>query len=63
MSVRFFEGLRKLNEKGGFMERIKKKNREATMRMPRFYFFFTGAFFSSFLTGFFATIITSGFNI
>jgi hypothetical protein len=38
----------------------KEKNREVNVPMPRFYFFFAGAFF---LTGFFATKITSGFNI
>jgi hypothetical protein len=35
--------------------RIKKeKNREVTMPLPRVYFFFAGAFFTSFLTGFLA---------
>jgi hypothetical protein len=33
----------------------KEKNREVNVPMPRFYFFFAGAFFTSFLTGFFAT--------
>jgi hypothetical protein len=36
----------------------KKKNREVNVAMPRFYFFFTGAFF--FLTGFLDTTITLG---
>jgi len=30
------------------------------MPLPRVYFFFAGAFFSSFLTGFFATCINLG---
>ena len=41
----------------------KEKNREVTMPLPRVYFFFAGAFFASFLTGFFAIKMTSGFNI
>ena len=41
----------------------KEKNREVTMPLPRGYFFFAGAFFASFLTGFFAIKMTSGFNI
>jgi hypothetical protein len=40
-----------------------KKKREVNVPMPRVYFFFAGAFFSSFLTGFLATEITSGFNV
>jgi len=31
--------------------------------IPRVYFFLAGAFFTSFLTGFFAIKITSEFNI
>jgi hypothetical protein len=41
----------------------KEKNREVTMPLPRVYFFFAGAFFASFLAGFFAIKMTSGFNI
>jgi hypothetical protein len=33
----------------------KEKNREVNVPMPRAYFFFAGAFFASFLTGFLAT--------
>jgi hypothetical protein len=41
-----------------------KKNREVNVPKPRFYFFFAGAFFSSFFgSGFLATNITSGFYI
>jgi hypothetical protein len=47
-----------------FQSKVKKeKNREVTMPLPRVYFFFAGAFFSSFLTGFLATKLTSGFNL
>jgi hypothetical protein len=42
---------------------LEKKKREMNALTPRFYFFFAGAFFSSFLTGFFAIQITSGFNV
>jgi hypothetical protein len=42
---------------------LEKKKREMNVLTPRFYFFFAGAFFSSFLTGFFAIQITSGFNV
>jgi hypothetical protein len=42
----------------------KEKNREVNVLMPRVYFFFAGAFFSSFFgSGFLATNITSGFYI
>jgi len=34
--------------------KMRKKNREVTMPLPRGYFFFAGAFFASFLTGFLA---------
>jgi hypothetical protein len=33
------------------------------MPLPRVYFFFAGAFFSSFFAGFLAIVITSGFNV
>jgi len=32
------------------------------MPMPRFYFFFTGAFLTAFLAGFFATVILLGIS-
>jgi hypothetical protein len=41
----------------------KEKNSEVNIPIPRVYFFLAGAFFSSFLTGFFATELTSGFNV
>ena len=44
--------------------RKKEKNREVNVPIPRVYFFFAGAFFSSFFgSGFLATNITSGFYI
>jgi len=43
--------------------RKKEKNREVNVPIPKFYFFFAGAFFSSFLTGFLATTLTSGYYI
>jgi hypothetical protein len=42
---------------------LEKKKREVKVLMPRFYFFFAGAFFTSFLAGFFAIKTTSGFNV
>ena len=47
-------GFRKLGYKDHFLEEKKEKNREVTMPLPRVYFFFAGAFFTSFLTGFLA---------
>jgi hypothetical protein len=41
---------------------IKRKKIEVIVPKPRVYFFFAG-FFSSFLTGFLATKIASGFNV
>jgi hypothetical protein len=44
--------------------RKKEKNREVNVPIPRVYFFFAGAFFSSFFgSGFLATTLTSGFYI
>jgi len=43
--------------------RKKEKIKEVNVPIPRVYFFFAGAFFASFLTGFLATTITSGFYI
>jgi hypothetical protein len=40
--------------KSTFWRKNKKKNREVTNPLPRGYFFFAGAFFASFLTGFLA---------
>jgi hypothetical protein len=40
-----------------------KKNSEVNIPVPRVYFFFAGAFFTSFLAGFLAIKITSGFNV
>jgi hypothetical protein len=42
---------------------LKKKNSEVNIPIPRVYFFFAGAFFTSFLTGFFAIKTTSGFKV
>jgi len=42
---------------------LEKKKREVNVLVPRFYFFFAGAFFTSFLAGFFAIKITSGFYV
>jgi hypothetical protein len=42
---------------------FKKEKREINVLIPRFYFFFAGAFFTSFLAGFLAINITSGINV
>jgi hypothetical protein len=44
-------------------DKKRKKNREVSVPTPRVYFFFAGAFFTSFLTVFLATEITSEFNV
>jgi hypothetical protein len=41
----------------------KREKGEVNVPMPRVYFFFAGAFLTSFLTGFLATDITSGLYI
>jgi len=42
----------------------KEKNREVNVPIPKFYFFFAGAFFSSFFgSGFLATSLTSGYYV
>jgi hypothetical protein len=46
----------------GYHLLLKEKKIEVNVIIPRVYFFFAG-FFSSFLTGFFAIKISSGFNI
>jgi hypothetical protein len=52
-----------LEDKVHFLIREKEKNGEVRESTPRVYFFFAGAFFSSFLTGFLATKYTSGYYI
>jgi len=42
---------------------LEKKKREVNVLVPRFYFFFAGAFFTAFLAGFFDIKITSGFYV
>ena len=41
---------------------FQKRKKRVNMPMPRFYFFFAGAFLTSFLAGFFATVITLGIS-
>jgi len=57
------KGLSKVGEKGRFVQAKKEKNSEVNIPIPRAYFFFAGAFFSSFLTGFLAIKLTSGYNL
>jgi hypothetical protein len=45
------------------LDEEKREKGEVNVPMPRVYFFFTGAFLTSFLTGFLATNTTSGFYI